>query len=413
VVEISFFVAATVIWLTITYFVVLAIAGQRFLKRRPVAGRMDGVFIAPDSTWPGVSVLVPAHNEARVIERSLHRLLALEYPHELLEVLVIDDASSDDTGAICDRVAAEDERVRVLHRSPPEGGRGKSAALNAALECCSHPLVAIYDADNRPRPDALRRLVVELMKSDYTAAVGKIVKVNRRRTFLNRFCAIEFSAFQWIVQAGRALLLDLVFLPGTNFVIRAEAVRELGGWDPHALTEDTELSIRIYQSGHAVAFVPAAVSEEQDPEQLRVWLRQRIRWARGNLYAFRKHSGKLVRPPNRQVFFGLFDLAIHQSVCLAAIVVSDVLFIATLAQALEFDLVGTYGVLWVGAFLVFVAAIQITEALEGHDTWKTPLVAGLMYVSYLQLWLYVAVKSLLSMPSRREFQWEKTPRFQD
>lgn len=410
--ETSFFVAATVIWLTITYFIVLAIAGQRFLRRRPVAGRSDGFFLAPESTWPGVSVLVPAHNEARVIERSLRRLLALEYPHELLEVLVINDASSDDTGAICDRVAAEDERVRVLHRIPPDGGLGKSAALNAALERCSHSLVAIYDADNRPRPDALRRLVAELIKSDYTGAVGKIVKVNRRRTFLNRFCAIEFSAFQWIVQAGRALLLDLVFLPGTNFVVRADAVRALGGWDPRALTEDTELSIRIYESGGAIAFVPAAVSEEQDPEQLRVWLRQRIRWARGNLYAFRKHSGKLLRPPNNQVFFALFDIAIHYSVCLAAIILSDVLFIATLAQALEFDLVSAYGLLWIGAFLLFVAAIQTTESLEGTDTWRTPFVAGLMYVSYLQLWLYVALRSLLSV-HRREFRWEKTPRFQD
>jgi cellulose synthase/poly-beta-1,6-N-acetylglucosamine synthase-like glycosyltransferase len=98
--------------------------------------------------------------------------------------------------------------------------------------------------------------MAELVFGGHAAVVGGITKVNRSRTLLNRFASFEFTAFQWILQGGRAQLFDLVLLPGTNFVVRRDAVEAVGGWDPAALTEDLELSIRLYASGYRIAFVP-------------------------------------------------------------------------------------------------------------------------------------------------------------
>ena len=195
-----FLTSLALLWLGVAYVVVLTLAGVRFYSRW--MRRMAAMVVPTHTVWPGVTVLIPAHNEERVIDRSLERFRALDYPN--LEIVVVDDASSDRTGAICDQIAARDRRVKVLHVPPSEGGRGKSAALNRGLEYCHQPYVAVYDADHRPRPDVLKRLVFALQSAEprrrYIGATGRIVKFNRARSLLNRFASLEFTAFQWIFQ---------------------------------------------------------------------------------------------------------------------------------------------------------------------------------------------------------------------
>ena len=175
------------------------------------------------------------------------------------------------------------------------GGRGKSAALELAVAASKNELIAIYDADNCPEPGSLRALVAILVSNPSLAAtVGKFRCINRRRNLLTRFINIEGLAFQWIMQAGRWSLLGLTTLPGTNFAIWRNVLQEVGGWDKDALTEDAELTIRIYETGRRIRFVPRAVTWEQEPEKLRTWFRQRTRWARGHNYVFAKHARRLL-----------------------------------------------------------------------------------------------------------------------
>jgi cellulose synthase/poly-beta-1,6-N-acetylglucosamine synthase-like glycosyltransferase len=244
--------------------------------------------------------------------------------------------------------------------------------------------------------------------------VGGISKVNRGRTMLNRFAALEFTAFQWILQAWRSQLFDLVLLPGTNFVVRRSAVEEVGGWDPDALTEDLELSIRLYAAGHRIAFVPEAVAEEQDPEKLGVWVRQRRRWVVGNFYAVRKHLRSTLRSSNPRMVAELLSLAFGQILFLLALLASDALFVGGLLHAVRVDVAGPYTQLWILAFLLFVSSMLLTQAFEGLDSWRTPFLAGLMYLSYTQLWIYVALRGLVTYVTRGgRLAWEKTPRFHD
>ncbi len=412
----ALFVGAVVLlWAAVLHNTVLLLAARSFvLGRRRRAGGDAGDGVGGDGWLPGVSVLVPAHDEARVIDRSIRAYLALDYPVDRLGVVVVDDASADGTGDVCDRVAAEDPRVRVVHVPRGEGGRGKAAALNAGLSHCRFPLLAVYDADNRPRPDALRRLVEAVRDPVHDGAVGSIVKANRRRTLLNRFTSIEFAAFQWMIQAGRARLFDLVLLPGTNFVVRRDAVAELGGWDPDALTEDLDLSVRLYAARRRIAFVPEAVSDEQDPERLRPWFHQRLRWTVGNLYVVRKHLGALLRRPRWRTTGEVLSLVYFQVLFLSALIASDALFVAGLVGAVHLRVPGPYVALWFLAFALFVASIQLTQALEGEDDWRTPFVAGLMYLTYAQLWIFLALRGLVTfLVTGGIASWTKTPRFAD
>jgi cellulose synthase/poly-beta-1,6-N-acetylglucosamine synthase-like glycosyltransferase len=406
-----------VFWTLILYSLPLTLAGVAYQRAR----RKQGLPELPerDSSgrpmqWPTVTVLIPAHNEAVVIERSLRRFIGLDYPRESLDILVIDDASDDDTGRICDRLVDEFKgMIRVLHRLRPEGGQGKAAALNATLSLIDSKYIALYDADSRPRPDALKKLVSELETSSYAAAVGRLVKMNRRATLFNRFTSFEFTAFQWISQAGRGRLFDIVILTGTHFLIKTDAVKGVGGWDPRALTEDLELSWRLYAEDKRAVLVPEAVAEEQDPQQLSVWFKQRSRWLMGNFYACGKHlrAGTYLKSP--RAFIAILEMVVISFVFLGALLISDTLLVAGLLGKIHYTLVGPYIFLWACALLIFVLTHQLSQAAEGEDSWRTPLIAALMYVGYTQLWLVVFFRSIYTYTKKRgKVAWVKTPRLE-
>src|SRR5262249_22135224 len=168
---------------------------------------------------------------------------------------------------------------------PGEGGKGKSRALNLGLKQTRAEYIAIYDADNTPRPSALRYLMAQLLEDATLGAVlGKFRTVNKSRNILTRFINIETLSFQSMLQAGRWYLFKVATLPGTNFVVRRALLDKLNGWDEEAITEDSELSIRIYMEGFRIKYIPYSLTFEQEPETWRVWIKQRTRWVRGNNY---------------------------------------------------------------------------------------------------------------------------------
>ena len=104
------------------------------------------------SELPNVSILIPAHNEALVIEKTLDAILSSDYPAGQLEVVVVNDGSTDSTASIVQRISNQDERVRLINIPLGQGGKGKSAALNVAFRLAQHDVIGIYDADNQPEP---------------------------------------------------------------------------------------------------------------------------------------------------------------------------------------------------------------------------------------------------------------------
>lgn len=277
-----FVLAVILIWFMIGWQLLLTIAGY-FHESASIRERRS--VDATEFDFPPVSILIPAHNEEIVIQQTLEAMCALDYPIDRLEIIVINDGSSDRTGEIVRAFSLRDARVICFDVPEGEGGKGKSRVLNLGLARATHPYIAIYDADNTPEPGALRYLAAQLLlHPELGAVLGKFRTVNKTRTLLTRFINIETLSFQSILQAGRWKLLRIATLPGTNFLVRREVIEEMNGWDEGAITEDSELSIRMYIAGWKIKFIPYAVTWEQEPETWSVWLRQRTRWVRGNNY---------------------------------------------------------------------------------------------------------------------------------
>lgn len=405
--HIAFFIPFSIIWLLIGYQLVLAVSGYiYFRKTRKEREEIADCF----SELPPVTIIVPAHNEEKVIEKTVHALLAVDYPADRLELLVINDASTDATGAILDRLAAADTRVRVLHRIPPEGGRGKAAALNAALTMVSNEFIAIYDADNRPELDALHQLVAQFIRHpELSAAVGKFRTGNRRRNLLTRFINIEGLGFQGIMQAGRWQLLGVSALSGTNYVIRRSVLEQVGGWDVEALAEDAELSVRMYQAGYKIKFVPYSVSWEQEPETIKVWLKQRTRWARGNHYVI----GKLLRtfPQSHSKLVALeilYTLFIPYSL-LFAILASQLIFILGSFRVPVSDIPPYW---WFMAVAIYYLEVLLVLSYDHEVTPSNAALAIAMYFTYCQAWPVAVIRAFYADYIRREKRtWDKTVRF--
>ena len=359
-------------------------------------------------------MLIPAHNEEVVLDDTLRAMAALQYPKGRLEIIVINDASADRTGEIADRWAELDPRIRVVHLSAEERAGGKSAALNRGMTLARFEAIAIYDADNTPEPMALLHLARQLAAhKELGAVIGTFRCVNRKKNLLTRMINIEGLSYQWIVQAGRWMLMGVCSLPGTNLIIRRELLESLGGWDTSALTEDAELSIQIYEAGYKIKFVPYAVTWEQEPENLSTWFRQRSRWARGNKYLVAKHARRLLSiRPKRLGVERLYNLGLYY-VFFSAVVVSDLLLVLCGLGIVHLTVFGPFTEVWTLALALFVAEVTLAlSRAEGEDSVTNILLTSLAYFTYCQLWIPVVLKGFYDdYVLRKARVWDKTKRF--
>jgi cellulose synthase/poly-beta-1,6-N-acetylglucosamine synthase-like glycosyltransferase len=408
--SIVFVLAVILIWFMIAYQLVLTVAG--FLHHlRSVRERRK--VNSESFDFPRVAVLIPAHNEGKVIRATLESMLALEYPEERLEIIVVNDGSTDDTGAIVDELAASDRRIRHLVVPPGEGGKGKSRALNIGLKATDAPYISVYDADNTPEPPALRYLVAQLLlHPELGAVLGKHRTVNAGSTLLTRFINIETLSFQSIVQWGRYRLFRIATLPGTNYVIRRGLLDTLGGWDESAITEDSEMSIRVYMEGYRIKVIPYAVTWEEEPETWAVWLKQRTRWVRGNNYVAKKFLREIPQFSNKLLAVEVLYLLSLYYVFFLAILVSDAIFLASLVGLVAIPVPGPYTAVWVLAFLLFIVEILLAVSYDRQDSLATIALTVLAYFTYCQLWIFVVGRAAwLDVVKREKQTWVKTVRF--
>jgi cellulose synthase/poly-beta-1,6-N-acetylglucosamine synthase-like glycosyltransferase len=405
VLESVYLVAVAVIWLMLVYQVILTFSGYLYSRRRRAASNLA------HTDLPFVSIMIPARNEARVIADTLKHMFSLDYPHDKLEVIVINDGSTDGTKEILE--SSKDKRLKVINVPKEESGRGKSRVLNTGLKSVSGEIIAIYDADNRPHQDSLKLLVGELIANpEFVAAIGKFRTINKDKSIVTRFINIESLSFQWIIQAGRSFLFDIAILPGTNFVIRKQPLIDVGGWDEGALTEDAELSLKLYKAGWKIKFVPGAITREQEPDSIRVWLKQRERWVRGNNYV----TGKILKDfwsfKNKVIGLEFLVFGLMYYVFFIATILSDIFFILGLFNIVTVRIQGPFLEVWIAAYMLFVSEIVLTLSREpGEDGILNIFYVIMMYFTYCQLWLIVVSSAFIKDFIKKEKAvWYKTER---
>jgi len=375
----------------------------------------------PLDSYPFVSVMIPAHNECAVIARTVKAILNFDYPKERYEIIVINDNSTDDTSVVLGRIQQENpgRRLIVVNTNTTLGGKGKSNALNIGYSVSHGTVFAIYDADNTPEPGALRILVEHLMTDDTLGAViGKFRTRNRDASLLTRFVNIETLSHQCMNQAGRWFYFGLCTIPGTNFVIRKSIIDEIGGWDPKALSEDTEISFRIYRMGYKIKQVPAAVTWEQEPFRLDIWIKQRTRWAMGNIYVLANNFKYIFDPNGGLMRLDVIYYTLVYVLMATALVFSDTIFLLGILGYSHVSLGGLSTMVWVLACATFECNTMLTLSLEKNEfSLQSAGLVLLMLFTYSKLWVIVVLRAVYmnikKSLTKTEIKWYKTERSAD
>ena len=200
-----------------------AIAAARWAERD-----LEAASIGFESYTPRVAVLVACKNEELVVDGMVAAILGLDYPADALTLLVVDDASEDDTGAKLDAWAAADPRLRVLHR-PPGAGGGKSGALNDALEMVTSgvgaEVLVIFDADHEPESTVLRRLVRHFRDPSVGAVMGRCVVRNGVESSLASTIFVDYLSGYLVNEYGRQAMFELPAYGGANCAVRTTTIR--------------------------------------------------------------------------------------------------------------------------------------------------------------------------------------------
>lgn len=288
-------VGAPLAWIIVTFIAYIPGFMNIFLMSSVLLDRRPARRVVTEH--PPLCVLVACYNEAPNIADTLRSLAAQDYPGAL-EVVVIDDGSTDETAALAEVAARQHARagfsIRVL-RQPQN--MGKSAALNRGFAETAQALVVTVDGDSWLRSDALRK-IVERMLSDpaHTVGVaGAVLVRNSRENWLTK--AQEWDYFHGIAAVKRvqSMYQGTLVAQGAFSIYARNAVAQVGGW-PQCVGEDIVLSWGLLKNGGRLGYCEEACVFTNVPDTLKQFARQRQRWSRGLMEAFARHGGLLLKP---------------------------------------------------------------------------------------------------------------------
>lgn len=237
----------------------------------------------------GVSVIVPALNEEVVIRATIDALLISDYVP--LEVIAVDDGSSDGTATVLSQIALEDSRVRFI-RLPRT--MGKAHALNEGIAAAGHELIVTVDADTIVDTDFISAILTPLQEGLADAVAGNI-KVGNRSHLVTVLQSIEYVASQDLKRAFQSARQMITTLPGAGSSFRKSAVLAAGGFSTATKAEDTELTLRLTQQNLRLVYCPQAVARTEAPTTFSALFRQRRRWNLGNMQSLGMHLDHLGR----------------------------------------------------------------------------------------------------------------------
>ncbi len=243
---------------------------------------------------PSVTILIPARNEEKVIGRLLQRIAELAYPKNKMQVIVIDDNSSDKTGSIADDFKQNFPFIEVLHRDKITGGKGKASAMNHGFSKARGEITLCFDADYYPQVDIVKRLVKAFVDPKVGAVQGRVVVLNEPQNTITRLVALERVGGYRVDQEARDNLGLIAQFGGTVGGFRSSLLKKLHGWDEAVLAEDTDLTFRTYLAGYTIKYDVDAECYEEAVDNSKAYWRQRYRWAKGHMQCFFKHSWRVL-----------------------------------------------------------------------------------------------------------------------
>lgn len=369
-----------------------------------------------DSELPFISVLIPMHNEEKVLGYTIESLLGCDYDWDKIEIIPINDNSTDSTPKLLDEYHKKYSFIRPLHRNSDV--RGKPAALNDAMEIAKGDIIIIFDADYRPSKKMLHRLAIAFNNPEIGAVMGRVVPYNANKNLLTKLLDIERSGGYQADQQARYNLKLMPQYGGTVGGFRKKAVQETGGFNVRVLAEDTELTYRLFIRGYKVIYANDAECYEESPETWRVRGRQIRRWSRGHNNVMVRYFFPVLLSKHmsiREKVDGIFLLFIYMVPFLLLLSIIDSVILFFLGEMNIF--IGWWALIFVMAYNSygnFAPFYEIATALmmdgRSNDLMMLPLMT---FSFYFYLWNISLgfIDAMVDLLTLRTVGWAKTERF--
>jgi hypothetical protein len=424
--------AASVVWLClswrgylialngalIVYYLVLSawklwLIDESLISRREITVRPSELASLRDDQCPLYTILVPLYHETETLGRLVEGIGRLDYPKDKLDVLFLLEEDDRDTRAAFARLhlPAHIRGVVVPDMQP----KTKPKACNLGLHLARGKYLVIYDAEDRPEPDQLKKAVVAFRHVDPSVVCiqAKLNFYNPRQNLLTRLFTIEYSMWFDLFLPGLDYLKQPVPLGGTSNHFLTEKLRELHGWDAFNVTEDCDLGVRLADRNYQTRMLDSTTWEEACSD-LGYWVRQRSRWIKGYAQTYLVHCRRPVEMCRSMGFwktFGFHMMVGGTPVCLLinpiywALAIFWVIFrSAEVGTFFPFPIILFSGVcLFVGNFVFVYAGVLAAYRRGNYDLVKISLLMPFYWV----MMSIAAWRGFLQLVTRPNY-WEKT-----
>lgn len=367
-------------------------------------------FLPPKKSF---TVMLPARHEEEVIQTTIERVMRANYPHELMEVVVI--CSADDTGTI----AKAEERIRQLHKEGLTNLRvitfndkpiNKPHGLNAGFKNTHNDVVTIFDAEDDIHPDIFNIVNTVMLQESVNVIQCGVQLMNYDSNWYSTLNVLEYY-FWFKSRLHYHARMGSIPLGGNTVFFARSIIEKVGGWDERNLTEDADIGIRISCMGERVRIVSddAYVTREETPPNLRQFIKQRTRWSQGFLQTLKKGEWRKLPHfdqrmlafytlgfPNAQAVLGLYALLslFMMFTVKTPVAVALVLFLPCYLLVAHFS-------------LSLVGLYEFTKAHGLKLSWRRPVIMALTYFPYQMILAYAALRAVLR-EIRGINNWEKT-----
>jgi cellulose synthase/poly-beta-1,6-N-acetylglucosamine synthase-like glycosyltransferase len=368
-----------------------------------------------DAELPRYSALVPLYREAEILPDLVAGMAALDYPSAKLEILLVLEASDTETRAALAGLDLPGNIRPVV--VPEKGPRTKPKALNYALELVKSPYVVVYDAEDIPEPDQLRRALAAFADGgpEVACVQARLGIHNARQGWLARQFTIEYaSLFDGQLPSLQRLGLPIP-LGGTSNHFRVDRLKEVGGWDPYNVTEDADLGFRLARAGYRTRTI-ASTTWEEAPIALGSWVRQRTRWLKGWMQTYLVHTRRSARSRRALGWWPWLGLHVLIGGMLLSALVHPFVLFSIAWQALNGNLPAPSAepweraLVWIGLAnfaLGYVSAMLAAAIAAWRRGWKRLSFEALLMPAYWLLISFASYRALAQLISAPHL-WEKT-----
>lgn len=370
--------------------VILAVCYKLTTKRRSPSGHYE----------PYVTIILPAYNEEKVIEKSVQSLMQSTY--KKFTIIIVDDGSVDNTWEVAKALENKYKRVTALHQ---ENG-GKSSALNNAIAHTGSEVVICVDADTMLPPETVSNLIRHF-KDDSVAAVAGVVKVGNANSLITKWQALEYISGISIERNAQAFLGAIMIVPGACSAWRRNVLLEFGGFSNDTLAEDCDLALKIQESKkYKIIQDNDAISYTEAPQTLIALTKQRFRWTFGTIQSLWKHRTMLCN--EQYTWLGMY---VMPSI-IGTLLVPIIFWPLVVALSIINLLTGNFYVIFL--FFVLSLAVQTIFTLIGILLAKEKLsyLAAIPFarIIYGPIRMYILYKAILTMLKGVDVGWNKLAR---